>query len=52
MAVLLDRIRMAAPPGAYLSLLADPPIRRVAAWISAMLTETAPASVGMASGRA
>jgi GNAT superfamily N-acetyltransferase len=43
---LLDRIHAAAPPGAYVSLLADPPGRRLYARHG--FTETAPSSVGMA----
>ena len=43
---LLDRIRAAAPPGAYVNLLADPPGRRL--YERHGFTETAPASVGMA----
>ena len=43
---LLDRIRAAAPPGAYVSLMADPPGRRLYARHD--FTETAPSSVGMA----
>ena len=43
---LLDRIRAQAPPGAYVSLLADPPGRRL--YQRHGFTETAPGSVGMA----
>ena len=43
---LLDRIRAAAPPGAYVNLLADPPGRRL--YQRHGFTETAPCSVGMA----
>jgi len=43
---LLDRVREAAPPGAYVNLLADPPGRRLYARHG--FTETAPGSVGMA----
>jgi GNAT superfamily N-acetyltransferase len=42
---LLDRIRTAAPPGAYVNLLADPPGRRLYARHG--FAETAPRSVGM-----
>jgi ribosomal protein S18 acetylase RimI-like enzyme len=43
---LLDRIRAAAPPGAWVNLLADPPGRRL--YTRHGFTETAPGSVGMA----
>ena len=43
---LLDRIRDAAPPGAYVSLLADPPGRRL--YAKHGFRETAPLSIGMA----
>ena len=43
---LLDRIREAAPPGAWVNLLADPPGRRLYARHG--FTETAPDSLGMA----
>ena len=43
---LLQRIREAAPPGAYVNLLADPPGRRLYARHG--FTGTAPHSVGMA----
>jgi ribosomal protein S18 acetylase RimI-like enzyme len=43
---LLDRVREAAPPGAYVNLLADPPGRRLYARHG--FIETAPNSVGMA----
>ena len=43
---LLNRIRAAAPPGAYVNLLADPPGRRL--YQRHGFTETAPHSVGMA----
>jgi ribosomal protein S18 acetylase RimI-like enzyme len=46
MTALLDRIRLEAPPGAYVSLLADPPGRRL--YQRHGFAETAPASVGMA----
>ncbi len=46
LAALLDRIRAAAPPGAYVNLLADPPGRRL--YERHGFTETAPQSVGMA----
>ena len=46
LAALLDRIRAAAPPGAYVNLLADPPGRRL--YERHGFTETAPHSVGMA----
>jgi ribosomal protein S18 acetylase RimI-like enzyme len=42
---LLDRIRAAAPPGALVNLLADPPGRRLYARHG--FSETAPGSVGM-----
>jgi ribosomal protein S18 acetylase RimI-like enzyme len=43
---LLDRIRAAAPPGAYVSLLADPPGRRL--YERHGFSRTAPDQVGMA----
>jgi GNAT superfamily N-acetyltransferase len=43
---LLNRVRSAAPPGAWVSLLADPPGRRL--YAKHGFTETAPGSVGMA----
>ncbi|MDQ1713906.1 MAG: hypothetical protein QOE45_3356 [Frankiaceae bacterium] len=43
---LLDRVRSAAPPGAYVNLLADPPGRRL--YERHGFKETAPDSVGMA----
>ncbi len=43
---LLDRIRAAAPPGATVNLLADPPGRRLYARHG--FAETAPGSIGMA----
>jgi GNAT superfamily N-acetyltransferase len=43
---LLDRVREAAPPGAYVNLLADPPGRRL--YERHGFAETAPGSVGMA----
>jgi GNAT superfamily N-acetyltransferase len=43
---LLDRIREAAPPGAWVNLLADPPGRRLYARHG--FIETAPHSLGMA----
>jgi ribosomal protein S18 acetylase RimI-like enzyme len=46
LAALLDRIRSHAPPGAYVTLLADPPGRRL--YQRHGFTETAPASVAMA----
>ena len=46
LSALLDRIRAQAPPGAYVSLLADPPGRRLYARHG--FTETAPGSIGMA----
>ena len=46
LAHLLDRIRDAAPPGAYVSLLADPPGRRL--YAKHGFRETAPLSIGMA----
>jgi GNAT superfamily N-acetyltransferase len=42
---LLDAIRRAAPPGAYVNLLADPPGRRLYARHG--FAETAPHSIGM-----
>ncbi|MEU2349499.1 GNAT family N-acetyltransferase [Modestobacter sp. NPDC049651] len=42
---LLERIREAAPPGAYVSLLADPPGRRLYARHG--FSDTAPGSLGM-----
>jgi GNAT superfamily N-acetyltransferase len=42
---LLDRIRLKAPPGAYVNLLADPPGR--ALYARHGFVETAPGSVGM-----
>jgi ribosomal protein S18 acetylase RimI-like enzyme len=42
---LLDRIRAAAPAGAFVNLLADPPGRRLYARHG--FTPTAPGSVGM-----
>jgi hypothetical protein len=46
MAVLLDRVREAAPPGAYVNLLADPPGVRL--YERHGFEATAPGSVGMA----
>jgi len=46
LAHLLDRIRAQAPAGAYVSLLADPPGRRL--YAKHGFRETAPASIGMA----
>lgn len=46
LAALLDRVREAAPPGAYVNLLADPPGRRL--YERHGFRETAPDSVGMA----
>jgi GNAT superfamily N-acetyltransferase len=46
LAYLLDRIRVEAPPGAYVSLLADPPGRRL--YAKHGFRETAPSSIGMA----
>ncbi|MFN2625413.1 MAG: GNAT family N-acetyltransferase [Mycobacteriales bacterium] len=46
LSALLDGIRAAAPPGAFVNLLADPPGRRLYARHG--FVETAPASVGMA----
>jgi GNAT superfamily N-acetyltransferase len=46
LAYLLDRIRVAAPPDAYVSLLADPPGRRL--YAKHGFRETAPSSIGMA----
>jgi ribosomal protein S18 acetylase RimI-like enzyme len=43
---LLDHIRETVPPGAYVSLLADPPGRRL--YERHGFSETAPESVGMA----
>ena len=43
---LLNRIKAAAPPGAYVNLLADPPGRRL--YERHGFTETAPHSVAMA----
>lgn len=43
---LLDRVREAAPPGAYVNLLADPPGRRL--YERHGFRDTAPGSVGMA----
>lgn len=43
---LLDRVRAAAPPGAYVNLLADPPGRRL--YERHGFADTAPGSVGMA----
>ena len=43
---LLDRIRQRAPSGAYVSLLADPPGRRL--YDRHGFEETAPSSIGMA----
>lgn len=43
---LLDVIRDAAPPGAYVSLMADPPGRRL--YERHGFTDSAPTSVGMA----
>jgi GNAT superfamily N-acetyltransferase len=43
---LLDRIRASAPPGAYVTLLADPPGRRL--YERHGFSETAPGSIGMA----
>ena len=43
---LLDRIRRDAPPGAWVTLLADPPGRRLYARHG--FTDTAPDSIGMA----
>ena len=44
--VLLDQVRRAAPAGAYISLLADPPGRRL--YQRHGFAETAPESIGMA----
>jgi ribosomal protein S18 acetylase RimI-like enzyme len=46
LAELLDRIRTLAPPGAFVSLLADPPGR--ALYVRHGFVETAPTSLGMA----
>ena len=46
LAYLLDRIRVEAPPGAYVSLLADRPGRRL--YAKHGFRETAPSSIGMA----
>ena len=46
LAHLLDRIRAQAPAGAYVSLLADPPGRRL--YTKHGFRETAPSSIGMA----
>jgi ribosomal protein S18 acetylase RimI-like enzyme len=46
LAALLDRVRAAAPPGAYVNLLADPPGRRL--YERHGFRDTAPGSVGMA----
>jgi GNAT superfamily N-acetyltransferase len=46
LAALLDRIRAAAPPGAYVNLLADPPGVRL--YERHGFEATAPGSVGMA----
>jgi GNAT superfamily N-acetyltransferase len=46
LAHLLDRIRAEAPPGAYISLLADPPGRRL--YAKHGFRDTAPSSIGMA----
>jgi ribosomal protein S18 acetylase RimI-like enzyme len=43
---LLDEVRTTAPPGAYVSLIADPPGRRL--YERHGFEETAPRSVGMA----
>lgn len=43
---LVDRVHAAAPPGAWVSLLADPPGRRL--YSRHGFTETAPGSIGMA----
>jgi ribosomal protein S18 acetylase RimI-like enzyme len=43
---LLDQVRQAAPPGAYVNLLADRPGRRL--YERHGFTETAPQSIGMA----
>lgn len=43
---LLDRVRALAPPGAYVTLLADPPGRRL--YERHGFADTAPGSVGMA----
>jgi ribosomal protein S18 acetylase RimI-like enzyme len=43
---LLDQVRRAAPAGAYISLLADPPGRRL--YQRHGFVETAPESIGMA----
>ena len=43
---LLDRVREAAPPGAYVTLLADPPGRRL--YERHGFADTAPGSTGMA----
>ncbi len=43
---LVDRIRSDAPPGAWITLLADPPGRRL--YERHGFVETAPGSVGMA----
>ena len=46
LAALLDRVREAAPPGAFVNLLADPPGRKLYARHG--FVETAPHSIGMA----
>jgi ribosomal protein S18 acetylase RimI-like enzyme len=46
LAHLLDQIRAQAPVGAYVSLLADPPGRRL--YAKHGFRETAPSSIGMA----
>ena len=46
LSALLDRIRRAAPPGAYVNLLADPPGRPLYARHG--FTPTAPDAIGMA----
>jgi ribosomal protein S18 acetylase RimI-like enzyme len=46
MTALLERVRQETPRGAYVSLMADPPGRRL--YERHGFTETAPASVGMA----
>ena len=46
LAALLDRVREQVPPGAYVTLLADPPGRRL--YERHGFAETAPGSVGMA----
>ncbi|HVQ19006.1 MAG TPA: GNAT family N-acetyltransferase [Actinomycetes bacterium] len=46
LSALLELIRAEAPPGAYVTLLADPPGRRL--YIRHGFTDTAPDSVGMA----